>query len=131
MNTKEAIEIVETAYDEEREIGTGNLIPNYTLMENIPAIVKLLQRGEKFEKIERGIKQYCLILENQNVLKEVIRLEQKYFPKLLGVDYGIEDFTCKLYGKMDKNGNWHIEKVEYIEPFACDGVDDVISTEIS
>jgi len=48
---------------------------------DILKVIESVSRGEKYEAIEKGIKQYCLILENQNVLKEIIRLEQKYFPK--------------------------------------------------
>ena len=84
MDTEEvAIEFVrsfkEVVTSIDIENGDGKAIEEYN--DKIDNVIDLLKRGEKYEAIEKGIKQYCLILENQNVLKEVIRLEQKYFPK--------------------------------------------------
>jgi len=80
METKEAIEFVEWAKDVFYGANTSKK-ENIEFIKKGNEVKELFQRGEKFEKVEKGIKQYCLILERQSVLKEIIRLEQKYFPK--------------------------------------------------
>lgn len=71
MKTKEAIEYLKLCKLE--NIGYRG--------KDYDHITDLLKRGERFEAIIKELKQYCLILENQSILKEIVRLEQKYFPK--------------------------------------------------
>jgi len=97
MNTKEAVEwIFDIWHEWENVYGVDG---EQVLEEGkkMDEVIELLQRGEKYEAIEKGIKQYCLILERQNVLKEVIRLEHKYFPPQPS-----KDFTEKVMEKIRK-----------------------------
>ena len=44
-------------------------------------IINLLKQGEKYKEIFKELKIYCSVLERHDILKEIIRLELKYFPK--------------------------------------------------
>jgi len=67
MNTKEVIELLE-----KDKLLDEAIIKSY---------VALLKRGEKYKEIFKELKIYCSVLERHDILKEIIRLELKYFPK--------------------------------------------------
>ena len=67
MNTKEVIELLE-----KDKLLDEAIIKSY---------VALLKRGEKNKEIFKELKIYCSVLERHDILKEIIRLELKYFPK--------------------------------------------------
>lgn len=85
MNTKEAIKLCGTIYTIEREIDTGGLLPNYKLMDAMPKIIELLQRGEKYEivfkKFVRFIFSWRYPISHKVMREKVRELRRKYFPK--------------------------------------------------
>ena len=57
---------------------TENMIE---ICEDVKDIIDIVARGEKYEEIFKELKIYCSVLERHDILKEIIRLELKYFPK--------------------------------------------------
>ena len=85
MNTKKAIGFLENiceSLSKQCDSGSGSDDVD-TVMMGIEAnkVINLLKRGEKFEEIFKELKIYCSVLERHDILKEIIRLELKYFPK--------------------------------------------------
>ena len=73
MNTKEAIDWIEDCKDQ-------NLSEEYD-NKKMNEIVKLLKRGEKYEKMFNTILNWTMHDGSFIPVKELINLEQKYFPK--------------------------------------------------